>query len=62
MSFKSNKKPAKKVTKKTSGDIVTDAVGSYEKHPFFVKKAAIAKAYLSKVGLPEQLSAKVPRS
>jgi hypothetical protein len=56
MSFKPNKKQTKKVTKNNSGDAgsdtVSDAVGNYEKHPFFVKKAALAKTYLPKVGLP----------
>ena len=59
MSFKSPKKQPKKVSKKRSGDTVSEAVGNYEKHPFFIKKAAIAKAHLSKVGLPKQLTSKV---
>ena len=44
--------------KKMAGVIVTDAVGNYEKHPFFVKKANAAKALLSKVGLPEDFKVK----
>ena len=35
--------------------IVSDTIGSYGKHPFFIKKAATAKAVLHKVGLPKQL-------
>jgi hypothetical protein len=58
MSLKPKKKQTKKVAKKSSTDTVSDAVGNYEKHPFFVKKAAIAKAYLSKVGLPKQFTKK----
>lgn len=37
---------------------VTDEVGSYEKHPFFVKKANAAKSLLQKVGLPKGLTKK----
>jgi hypothetical protein len=59
MNLKSNKKQTKKITKSTFGDAVTDTVGNYEKHPFFIKKAALAKSYLSKTGLPKQLSSKV---
>ena len=66
MSSKSNKKQTKKVPKRALidavSDTVSDTVGNYEKHPFFVKKAAIAKAYLSKVGLPKQLASKVSSS
>ncbi len=35
---------------------VTDNVGNYEKHPFFVKKANEAKALLKAVGLPKKIS------
>ncbi len=38
--------------------IVSESVGNYEKHPFFIKKAAAAKALLSQVGLPKQLTTK----
>jgi hypothetical protein len=38
---------------------VANTVGNYEKHPFFVKKAAAAKALLLEVGLPKQLKQKV---
>jgi hypothetical protein len=37
------------------GAIVSDAVGNYEKHPFFVKKAEEAKAFLKATGLPTAL-------
>ena len=45
------------ITKTTSTKNV-DEVGNYEKHPFFIKKAAAAKAFLHKVGLPNQLAQK----
>jgi hypothetical protein len=35
--------------------IVTNEVGNYEKHPFFVKKANEAKELLQKIGLPKVL-------
>ena len=47
-----NKKTA---TKKTYAE-VDPKVGSYEKHPFFVKKANEAKALLKTVGLPKKLA------
>lgn len=40
---------------------VSKSVGNYEKHPFFIKKAATAKALLSEAGLPKQLTGKVRR-
>jgi hypothetical protein len=40
--------------------VVSDSVGNYEKHPFFIKKAVAAKALLLKVGLPKQLTKKMP--
>ncbi len=48
----------KKNTKKTSnkgGAIINNEVGNYEKHPFFIRKANQAKAFLKKAGLPPQL-------
>ncbi len=48
----------KKDIKSNVAAIVSDKVGSYEKHPFFVKKKEAAKAFLKKVGLPKQLAAK----
>jgi hypothetical protein len=38
--------------------IVSESVGNYEKHPFFIKKAGAAKALISQVGLPKQLTTK----
>ena len=35
--------------------VVTETVGNYEKHPFFIKKAKAAKEILRKVGLPSTL-------
>ena len=40
----------KKNTKKPR--VVTSEVGNYEKHPFFVRKAAHASEILHKSGLP----------
>ncbi len=37
---------------------ISDSVGSYEKHPFFIKKASAAKTLLLKVGLPKELAKK----
>lgn len=45
----------KSVAKKKGDAIVSDKVRSYEKHPFFVKKKAAAKAFLKKAGLPPVL-------
>jgi len=47
------KKDQKKPYKKT-GAIVSANVGNYETHPFFIKKAKKAKAYLKTAGLPKQ--------
>ena len=38
-----------------SSAVVSDTVGNYEKHPFFIKKASAAKVVLHKIGLPKQL-------
>jgi hypothetical protein len=38
---------------KRLGAIVTNEVGNYEKHPFFVKKANEAREKIKKVGLPK---------
>lgn len=46
-----------KVSKKNRA-VVSDSVGNYEKHPFFIKKVAAAKALLLEVGLPKQLTKK----
>lgn len=58
---RSNKKPSKKQTYTTNdihNDIVSENVGNYEKHPFFVTKAKKAKAFLDRVGLPPQVTVK----
>jgi hypothetical protein len=52
-----DKKDKKKPGKKT-GAIVSDHVGNYETHPFFIKKAKKAKAFLKLAGLPKQLVSK----
>jgi hypothetical protein len=56
-----NKKGEKKEQTKTAkkGAVVSEVVGNYEKHPFFVKKALAAKELLLKVGLPKQMAKKV---
>jgi hypothetical protein len=43
---------------KKASAVIDNNVGSYEKHPFFVKKANEAKAILKKVGLPKKLKSK----
>ena len=61
MGLNNKKKPTKKAATKAAVITVSDTVGNYEKHPFFVKKTNAAKSFLSKVGLPEQLKVKVQR-
>ena len=58
MSMNDKKVSTKHLANKTINVIVTDGIGNYEKHPFFIKKTAAAKALLSKVGLPKQFSKK----
>jgi hypothetical protein len=41
--------------KKKLSAIISEEVGNYENHPFFVKKTAKAKAKLKQVGLPAVL-------
>ncbi len=55
-----NKKSAKLTSgskrsssKKNPRITVTDKVGNYEKHPFFVKKANEMKEFLKKAGVPK---------
>lgn len=48
------KQPKKSAIAKTSA-IISAQVGSYENHPFFVKKAEKAKAFIDTHGLPEEL-------
>lgn len=57
MSFK-DKKVSKKEKSGNGSAVVSENVGNYEKHPFFVKKAASAKELLLKTGLPKQLTKK----
>lgn len=42
----------KKSLGKKGTAVVDGSVGNYEKHPFFIKKAAEAKAILKEVGVP----------
>lgn len=58
MSLKAKKASIKEQASKKSGAVVGKSVGNYEKHPFFIKKVAAAKALLLEVGLPKQLSKK----
>jgi len=55
------KKSGKKTASTKGGAIVSDKVGNYEKHRFFVKKKAADKAYLKQAGLPLQLLSKVSK-
>jgi hypothetical protein len=41
--------------------IISDSVGNYEKHPFFVRRRNEAKAFLKKVGLPAELTVKTTK-
>jgi len=43
---------------KKAVNIVSETVGNYEKHPFFIKKANAAKALLKLIGLPKSLAIK----
>lgn len=45
----------KKVIKKKASFVIDDAVGNYEKHPYFVKKANEARALLKAAGLPKRV-------
>jgi hypothetical protein len=47
----------KKATPKI-GAIISDRIGNHENHPFFVKKAERAKAFIEKNGLPKELTRK----
>jgi hypothetical protein len=40
--------------KKVYNDRISDEVGNYEKHQYFVKKANDAKEFLDRVGLPKE--------
>ncbi len=57
MSVRSNSNKANPKTKKRV--LIADEVGNYEKHPFFVKKANEAKAFLKSAGLPKTWNKKV---
>jgi hypothetical protein len=47
----------KKISREEKASAIVDnRVGNYEKHPFFVKKANEAKAFLKEVGLPKKLT------
>jgi hypothetical protein len=48
-------KPAKKRNAQEPAFIISDKVGNYEKHPYFVKKANDAKELIKKYGLPNEV-------
>jgi hypothetical protein len=58
MGLKQKSISTKAKTSQKKDAIVSESVGNYEKHPFFIKKAAAAKALLTQVGLPKQLTSK----
>ncbi len=47
-------KRGKKVPGSKTGAIVSSKVGNYASHPFFVRKANDAKAFLKIAGLPKE--------
>jgi len=49
-----NKSHNSKTSRKTES-FLDESVGNYSKHPFFVKKANRAKAFLKSAGLPKEL-------
>lgn len=51
-----HKRPYKSTVEKKN--IISEEVGNYEKHPFFIKKANAARQLLEKIGLPKQLKVK----
>ena len=48
-------KQAKKKNGEEPAVIISNKVGNYEKHPFFVKKANAAKEFIKKYGLPDEV-------
>ena len=58
MSTKEKNTSTKRTTTKKNQVAVSENVGNYEKHPFFIKKNNAAKALLLKVGLPKELTKK----
>lgn len=51
------KQPKKSAIAKT-GAIISDRVGNYEHHPFFVRKAEKAKAFIEAHGMPKEFEKK----
>ena len=56
MKIKSSLMKQMATNKKSAFD--SELVGNYEKHPFFIKKAAAARTLLTQVGLPKRLTSK----
>jgi len=48
------KQVRKSSAKSQKPPVITNAVGNYEKHPFFVKKVNEAKEFLAHAGVPKQ--------
>ncbi len=55
------KSKADKQQVRSKAAVVSESVGSYEKHPFFVRRRNEAKAFLKKVGLPAELTVKTTK-
>ena len=58
MSMKTKSSLRKQQATNNKSAFDSESVGNYEKHPFFIKKAAAAKELLTQVGLPKQLTSK----
>lgn len=52
------RKPSKRSSIAKTGAIISDRVGNYRNHPFFVKKAEKARAFIEAHGLPKELEQK----
>ena len=48
-----NTKPRNTKKKESPGSKISSAVGNYEDHPFFVKKADEAKKIIGRTGIPK---------
>lgn len=53
-----NKKKSKQPRTKLGG-IISDKVGNYENHPFFVKKTEEARAFIKKAGFPKEFGGRI---
>ena len=48
------KQAGKRSAKSQKPPVISNDVGNYEKHPFFVKKVNAAKEFLAHAGVPKQ--------